>query len=73
MPRKNAVNWYKKVSADPVRPGCTRVVPDRTKRSPRMTSAELMSEEIFFQNVCDIVENESETGTTFRTSKGKIN
>jgi len=38
-----------------------------------MTSAELMAEEIFFQNVCDIVENETETGTTFRSLKGKIN
>lgn len=73
MPRRNALNWNKNVSADPVRPDSTRVVPDRTKRSPRMTSAELMAEEMFFQNVCDIVENETETGTTFRTSKGKIN
>jgi hypothetical protein len=30
-----------------------------------MTPAELMAEEMFFQNVCDIVENETETGTTF--------
>jgi len=38
-----------------------------------MTPAELMAEEMFFQNVCDTVENETETGTTFQTLKGKVN
>jgi hypothetical protein len=38
-----------------------------------MTAAELRAEEMFFQNVCDSVENETETGTTFRTLKGKVN
>jgi len=73
MPKRNAVKLNKEMSANRARPDCTRVVPDKTKRSPRMTPAELMAEEMFFQNVCDTVENETETGTTFQTLKGKVN
>ena len=67
------MKWNKEILANRVRASSTRIVSDKTKRSPRMTPAELMAEEMFFQNVCDIVENETETSTTFRSLKGKVN
>ncbi len=45
----------------------------KTKQAPRMTTAEILAEEMFFQNICDMVENETEAGTTFTTPRQKIN
>jgi hypothetical protein len=45
----------------------------KTKQTLRMTTAEILAEEMFFQNICDTVEHETETGTTFATPRLKIN
>jgi hypothetical protein len=39
----------------------------------KMSQAELKAEDMFFKNVCDTVENETEDGTTFVTPRHKIN
>jgi len=38
-----------------------------------MTTAEIIAEECFFQNICDTVENETGDGHDVRDSRHKIN
>jgi hypothetical protein len=73
MARTRAVRRSKEISRRGLTTSSSLVNSDKTKRSPRMTPAEVMAEEMFFQNVCDNAENEIEAGTTFQTSKAKIN
>lgn len=50
----------------------TRIV-DPLSDDKKMSQAELKAEDMFFKNVCDTVENETEDGTTFITPRHKIN
>jgi hypothetical protein len=56
------------------RPAPPPVVENKKKKQALgMTTTEILAEEMFFQNICDTVENETETGTTFTTPRQKIN
>lgn len=43
------------------------------KKSPPLSKAELLAEDLFFKNICDTVEHETEIGTTFHTPRKKVN
>ena len=55
------------------KPALLPVENKKTTQAPRMTTAEILAEEMFFQNICDRVENETEAGTTFATPRDKMN